>query len=150
MTQYIGQPNHVLAGVIKGFSKQMAQIVWEYLGWFHPRQFAQSFHFGPDLAPGQTFSVSCEKDLTGNGFLRLRVFQQLAAKLVRNENRADLSFQRDVSSALTSGFYGDIPHFGYPDPCSADSLHEQSQSDLTLLLCDAQQAFVFRPPQLST
>ena len=52
--------------------------------------FAEPLHLRPDLAAAQWFSVSGEEYLTGNDFFFFGIFQQFAAQLGGQEDRADV------------------------------------------------------------
>ena len=68
MSQHVGQFGNILVGPVIGGCKEVAQIVGEHPGRRHACIFAKPLHFRPDLTARQTFSVSSEKDLTGDVF----------------------------------------------------------------------------------
>ena len=65
-------------------------------------------HFRPDLPPGQAFSASGEKDLTGGGLLLLGVFQQLPAQLVGKQDRPDLALEADLRLSTPGRLYREV------------------------------------------
>lgn len=52
VAEYVGQLGHILAGLIEGLGKQVAEVVWEYFRRRYPRLVAQCFHFSPNLLAG--------------------------------------------------------------------------------------------------
>ena len=81
----------------------MPQVVGEHLGGRDPSQLADRFHLCPDLLSGQPCTVSGEKDLAGDGLLLFGVLQELFAQLARQQDGADLAFERDLGPSLTRG-----------------------------------------------
>ncbi len=79
VSQHIRQFDNILINTIERLSEQMPQIVGEYFRFLHFRLFAQRLEFRPDLAAGQTLSVSGEKDFAGDDFMFFGIFFQLPA-----------------------------------------------------------------------
>ena len=121
----------------------MPQVVGEHLGGRDPSQLADRFHLCPDLLSGQPCTVSGEKDLAGSGFLFFGVFQQLFAQLARQQDGADLAFERDLGPALACGLDRDILHLGDADAGGADGFHEQGKAFLTLGVGGLDQTDIF-------
>ena len=148
VSQHIGQFYDVPADPVKGCGKKMAQIMGEHLGRGYPGTFTQPLHLRPNLAAGEWLSVSGEKNLTRNGFLLLRVFQQLAAELVGEQDDPHLALGRDLRPAPSSGLHGDVPHLAHPDAGGADGFHEQGQTVPAQVPGRVQQTDVFRAGQI--
>ena len=50
VTENVRKLGNILVNVVKNASKQMTEIVREYLCLTHPRLAAKSLHFAPDIA----------------------------------------------------------------------------------------------------
>ena len=96
VSQHISQAHDVFTRLIKCGGKQVPQVVRKYLAGGNPCPPAQLLQLGPDLPAAQAGSVSGEKNLAGDGFLLLRILQQLAAQLVGQQNGADFSLETDL------------------------------------------------------
>ena len=108
VAQYIGQFRHIPADLVKRPGEQVAQVVGEHFGGRDPRLFTDGLHLCPDLFPAQPFSVSGEKDFTGDGFVFPSVFQQFPSQFARDEDGADLALQGDFRPAALCGLHGEI------------------------------------------
>ena len=132
MAEQVSELGDIMADAVEGPGEQVPQVVGEHLGGRDPSQLADRFHLCTDLLSGQPCTVSGEKDLAGSGFLFFGVFQELFSQLARQQDGADLAFERDLGPALACGLDRDILHLGDADAGGADGFHEQGKALLTL------------------
>ncbi len=128
VAQHVCQLGDILINAVERPGKQVPQIVGEYFRFLHSRLFAQRLEFRPDLAAGQSFSVSGEKNLAGDDFLFLSVFLQFPAQLSGQEDRADFPFQGNVRPSGPRRLNCDILYLADADARGADHLHQQGQA----------------------
>lgn len=150
MPQEVCQLYDVPAGLVKNRCKQMAQVVGKHPALLHARRFAQTLHFPPNLLAGNALSLLRAENLAGGYFFFFGVAQQFFPQLPRQQDCPDLSFQPNFSPACHRCFHRQEPQLRHTDTSRANSLHQQSQARLPLLLGSGQKTLVILPGQLSS
>lgn len=110
-------------------------------------KFTEGFHLAPDLLSIHTFSPLIQKKFPAADSPLCSVSLEFPAKLVRNQNRAVLSFQQNLCPAAACRFHGDISDLTHPDSGGADGLHQQAQGFFSLPVGGFQQLIVIRSCQ---
>ena len=128
MAQDVRQTGQVTLQGIVGAGKEVAQVVWEYLGWLHPGALAQLFHVPPDIAPVQGLSILADKHRSGGDFLFLEIGAEQFPQLVREKDGAALALVVYLGAPGLDGLGGDEAQLRYPDTCGANGLDDQGQA----------------------
>ena len=68
--------------------------------------------------------------------------EQLAAKLGRQQNGTDFTFQSNFGLAVFRRFDGDIPHLADADAGGADGLHQERKAPVARSLCRGDETFI--------
>lgn len=127
VAQQIGQLSKISADLVENRSKQVAQVVREYLSRIYTCILAQSLHLSPDPSATEFFSAFCAKNRTGVSFLFFRVLEQLAAEFFWKQDGADLTFEHNFRFAALCYFHSNIRHFTDPNAGGANGFHQKSQ-----------------------
>ena len=147
----------VLVCAIKCRREQVAQIVRENFPCVDARAGAQFSHFRPNLISRHGLAAFGAKDRAGSGFLPRGKFEQLAAKLGRQQNGTDFTFQSNFGLAVFGGLNRDLLHLADANTGGADGLHQEREGavarsfrrgDETFILC-SRQSLLAVPEQAS-
>ena len=122
MAQNVRQPGQILFQRVICPSKQVAQVLREYLPRIHLGALAQSFHVSPDIRTVNGLACPCHKHRSGGDFLLLEVFLQEPPELLWQKDRAMFSLIAYLSPANLDRLGGDKPQFRNPNACGADGL----------------------------
>ena len=74
--------------------------------------------------------------------------EQLAAKLGRQQNGTDFTFQSNFGLAVFRRFDGDIPHLADANTGGADGFHQERETAVTHSFRRGDQPFIFSACQL--
>ena len=77
--------------------------------------YAKSLHFRPYLFSAQAAAASGEKNFTGGDFVFIGIFLQLVAQLARQQNCANLAFERNFRLACIYGLKRDAVSYTHLD-----------------------------------
>ena len=143
MPENIRQLDDLLVCAVKRRCEQMAQVVRKDLPRVDARAGAQLFHFRPNLISRHGLAAFGAKDRAGGGFLPRGKLEQLAAKLGRQQNGTDFTFERNFCFAVLRRFDGDILHLADADAGGADGFHQEREGAVARGLRRSDQPLVF-------
>lgn len=149
VAEHVRELHNVTIYAVVRRCEQVPQIVRKHLRRRNARLAAQPLHGRPDLPPVHAFSARGEKNLAVGDFLLFGVFQQLAAELRGQQNRANLALQCDLGTAASCGFHGEKLHLADADTGRADALHQQRKPSISAALRGGEQTGILRARQLS-
>ena len=105
--------------------------------------FTKCFHAFPDIASVERSARFGHENTAGTDFLRLCIFFQHFAQLLRQHDYTHLAFQVDGSLSAPQGLDIDKAQLGHANAGGTDGLHEQIQLSVSGGFGCAKQAFVF-------
>ena len=138
----------VFVGAVKRRREQVAQIVRKDLPCIHTRAGSQLSHFRPNLISRHGLAAFGAKDRAGSGFLPRGKFEQLAAKLGRQQNGTDFTFQSNFGLAVFGGLNRDLLHLADANTGGADGLHQDRKAPVARSLCRGDETFILCSRQL--
>lgn len=127
----------------------MPEIVWKNPAGQNAGPIAKPLHLTPYLSSGKAVSFIGKKDLSRRNVLFLSIFFQFPAKLPREQDRTDFSFQSNLRPSYADCFHSDVAKLAYSDSGSTDGLHQQFEPDIAAGFSSLQQPFIIVPPQIS-
>lgn len=107
VAENIRQPAQILFQSIIGSGEKMAQVVWEYLAWFHAGALAKGLHVPPDIGAVKGLARFCDKDRPGDLLVLFCVLHQRPPKLFGQKNGARLALAIYHRTPRVQRFYGD-------------------------------------------
>ncbi len=148
VSKIVGQTDDILFLLIEAAGEKVAQVVGEYLAFFHPGAAAEGLHGAPDIAPVHGSAGSGYKyTAAGAVFLPAIVLQQLHQG-GGQEDMAYFPLGIDAYGLLAQGFHGDGGELADPDPGAADGLDDAGEAAVRFPVSLTHQAFVVLPGQL--
>ncbi len=129
--------------------EEVAQVVWEHFGQCHARLLCDLLHICPEVAAVYGVSVFCDEDGAFCDIVFLTVAEQLEFELFHKVDGPVFSFVADGDLSACCRSHGEELHLADAYPGRAHGLKDEGEAVFFLLLCGADEGFVFLLGQFS-